>query len=258
MSAADRDFFVEHGHLVVRAAVEPARVTELSRALHALRAELPEPEPGTVWEAPGLSRMDPALAAHAHDARIGQLCADLLACEAVQLLQDTALVKAAHVGGAVAWHRDRTYTGYLVPPRLVSVRLALSACTLESGCLEVVDGSHRDAGEGELRPFTDAAIVELADGRDPPARRRVVALELEPGDISVHHGLTLHRSGPNRSARPRMTLITRLFDATCTLDPERLPEGSRDRFPVGVGNRLDEAAFPIVFRRRRNDSPRSV
>ncbi|HEX7840696.1 MAG TPA: hypothetical protein VF469_24635, partial [Kofleriaceae bacterium] len=66
--------------------------------------------------------------------------------------------------------------------------------------------------------------------------------------LSIHHCLTLHASGENRSARTRKTMITRLFDAECRLVPERLPAGAAAYFPVDEDGRLAESAFPIVYR----------
>ncbi len=257
---ADRAFFAEHGYVIVRGALDSSRVVELESALDSIRAGLPEPEPGAIWEAAGLSRAHPVLAEHARDARIGALVAELLDSDGVQLLQDTALVKPARVGGSVAWHRDHTYTGYLTPARLVSVRLALGPCTRASGCLEVIDGSHLHGATGELRAFTEGGVVELAEDRAHEWHDRVVALELAPGDLSLHHCLTLHRSGCNTSPHTRKTLVTRLFDASSTLLADQLPEAARGQFPTRDGAHLDPAVFPLVFSRRatqaRSDSPR--
>lgn len=255
MSAA-RDFFREHGYWVARQLLPRSRVLELEAALDAVRAALPPPAPGTVWEVATLSRVRAELAEHARDPRVAELALEVLDASALQLLQDTALVKAAAVGGEVAWHQDHTYTGYLSPPCLVSARLALTPCTTASGCLQVIDGSHRWGPLGELRPFTDAEVADVLGERARDVADRVVALELEPGDVSVHHCLTLHRSGANTSSSDRKTLITRLFDASAVLCPEHLPEGLAEHFPTRAGGHLDLAAFPLLLSRRARSGSR--
>ena len=243
-----RAFFAEHGWLVVRGAVSPERVRELEAAVDAIYHAYPPAPAGQVWEVAGISRISPPIAEHARDAAIARHAGEALGCARVQLLQDTVLVKAARVGGPVAWHQDHTYTGYLDPAQAVSVRLALTDCSLDNGCLEVIDGSHAWGLFGDVRALTE---THVADALGPAAERwrdRVVALELAPGDLSIHHCLTLHGSRENPSPRTRKTLITRLFDAACRLVPGRLPAGAEAYFPTDGDGRLTDAAFPVVYR----------
>jgi predicted metal-dependent enzyme (double-stranded beta helix superfamily) len=248
LDADQRALFAEHGWLVVRAAVSRQRAGELESAVDEIyRAQPPAPA-GLVWEMASASRFSAAIAQHAHDAAIAQRVAEALGCARVKLLQDTVLVKAASIGGAVAWHQDHTYTGYLDPARAVSVRLALTDCTIDNGCLEVISGSQTWGLLGDVRALTESHV---ADALGPAAARwrdRVVAIELAPGDLSIHHCLTLHRSGENRSAHARKTLITRLFDGDCRLVHEHLPPGAAAYFPVDDGGTLADAAFPVVYR----------
>jgi phytanoyl-CoA hydroxylase len=248
LDADQRAFFAEHGWLVVRAAVPPARARELEQAVDAIYHAHSPALPGQVWEVAGISRISPPIAEHAHDAAIAQRAGEALGCARVKILQDTVLVKAARIGGAVAWHQDHTYTGYLDPARVVSVRLALTDCSLDNGCLEVIDGSHAWGLLGDVHALTE---THVADALGPAAARwrdRVVPIELSPGDLSIHHCLTLHRSGENQSPRTRKTLITRLFDAACRLVRERLPVGAEAYFPTDDDGCLADAAFPVVYR----------
>ncbi|HEY0484154.1 MAG TPA: phytanoyl-CoA dioxygenase family protein [Kofleriaceae bacterium] len=240
-------FFAAHGWVIVRGAVAPDRVRELERAVDEIYQAHPPVSAGQVWELASVSQISAPISAHARDAAIARRVAEALGCTRVQLLQDTLLVKAASVGGAVAWHQDHTYTGYLDPARAVSVRLALTDCHRDNGCLEVIDGSHAWGLLGDVRALTE---THVADALGPDAARwrdRVVAIELAPGDLSIHHCLTLHSSGENRSARARKTLITRLFDAACQLVSERLPPGAAAYFPVDEHGHLAESAFPSVY-----------
>jgi phytanoyl-CoA hydroxylase len=248
LDADQRAHFAEHGWLVVRGAVARQRVAELEHAVDEIYRAWPAAAPGQVWEVAGVSRISPAIAAHALDAAIGQRVAEALGCARIKLLQDTVLVKAASIGGPVAWHQDHTYTGYLDPARAVSVRLALTDCTRDNGCLEVINGSHTWGLLGDVRALTE---IHVADALGPAAAHwqdRVTALELAPGDLSLHHCLTLHHSGENRSAAARKTLISRLFDGDCQLAPDRLPDGAAAYFPVEADGTLADAAFPVVYR----------
>ncbi|HEX9577790.1 MAG TPA: phytanoyl-CoA dioxygenase family protein, partial [Myxococcales bacterium] len=172
--------------------------------------------------------------------------AGLLGCPRVQLLQDTVLVKQP--GRArVEWHQDHTYMGFLDPPAAVSVRLALNGCTRESGCLRVLDGSHLDGPRGSLRPLISHEVSDDSELLPEGWEERVVEIELEPGDASVHHSLTFHGSLQNRSPGPRKTLIARLFDARARLVVERLPSPEwRAWFPTDAQGHLCGPRFPLL------------
>jgi ectoine hydroxylase-related dioxygenase (phytanoyl-CoA dioxygenase family) len=242
-----RAFFAEHGWLIVRAAVSSQRARELEHAVDEIYDARPPALAGQVWELASVSQISPPIASHAHDAAIAQRVAEALGCARVKLLQDTVLIKAASIGGAVAWHQDHTYTGYLDPPSAVSVRLALTDCNLGNGCLEVIDGSHAWGLLGDVRALTDSHVADALGPAAAHWRDRVAAIELSPGDLSIHHCLTLHRSSENRSTQARKTLITRLFDAACRLVPRHLPPGAASYFPVDAAGHLADFAFPIVY-----------
>ncbi|HEX7840058.1 MAG TPA: phytanoyl-CoA dioxygenase family protein, partial [Kofleriaceae bacterium] len=176
LDAEQRAFFAEHGWLVVRAAVSPERVRELEHAVDAIyHAHAPAPA-GQVWEVAGISRISPLIAEHAHDAAIAQRAGEALGCARVKILQDTVLVKAAGIGGPVAWHQDHTYTGYLDPARAVSVRLALTDCSLDNGCLEVIDGSHAWGLLGDVRALTETHVADALGPAVARWRDRVTAI----------------------------------------------------------------------------------
>lgn len=249
----DRAHFAEHGWLVVRGAVPAARVAELERALDAVVPEAAYPAwAERVVEVAGISRASAALAAHAHTAAIAARAGEVLGATRVQLLQDTALVKPAAHPGAVAWHQDWSYLTYLDRPAVVTVRLALTPCTVASGCLRVLDGSHRWGHHGDDLSFRRDRVEDTLDALPPALRAQAAAaeraLELEPGDLSLHHCLTFHGSGPNHSPRPRKTLVVRLVDGACRLIPERLPAPElAAHFPTDDDGHLGPAAFPVLW-----------
>jgi phytanoyl-CoA hydroxylase len=116
-------------------------------------------------------------------------------------------------GHAVLWHQDGGYWR-LEPMRAVTLWLAIDESTVENGCLWMVPGSHRLPVCGiKVQKDQDnmlGSIVDL-DGLDQAAADLVrttpeVAIELQPGDVSVHHPHVLHHSLPNRSNKRRCGL----------------------------------------------------
>jgi ectoine hydroxylase-related dioxygenase (phytanoyl-CoA dioxygenase family) len=238
-------FFREHGWVRLPGAVDAQLAERLSAELDRVfpEARLPSPR---VHERLGVSALSPLLAAQVRSQDVARRVATLLDCERVQLLQDTALVKPPRSEARVEWHQDQTYTGYLDIAACVSVRLALTPCSRESGCLRVIDRSHHEGFRGGLRAFRADEVGDDSQLMPPGWEERVIEVELAPGDVSVHHCLTFHSSEPNRSAHPRRTLIARLFDARAKLLPDRLPPGLEAYFPTQPDGRLSPAVFPLL------------
>jgi ectoine hydroxylase-related dioxygenase (phytanoyl-CoA dioxygenase family) len=103
----------------------------------------------------------------------------------------------------VSWHQDSTYWG-LSSTDVVTAWVALSESNKANGAMEVVPRSHlkeqlphRDTfGQDNMLSRGQEVAVEV-----PPDAG--VALELEPGEMSLHHVRIVHGSPPNRSATQR-------------------------------------------------------
>lgn len=105
----------------------------------------------------------------------------------------------------VAWHQDLPHWN-LVPAEAVTAWLALSDSTEANGCVRALPASHR-AGSRASRAVADPnslltaglefAVSEAEAGRAVPMRLRA-------GEFSIHHGMTVHGSGENRTNEPRL------------------------------------------------------
>lgn len=249
-AAAD---FERDGWIVARGVVssdELAAMRDVFETLIPEHAGLSRGPDGILGEITGASASYEPLARIARDARFGALVASALGATRVQLLQDSLLYKPARDGGEIHWHQDYTYVGFLTPPRVATLRIALLPELEDTGCMRVVSGSHRWGQVGDVRALTESRVDSLlpslsVDQRD--AIEQSTPLVLEPGDASIHHCLTVHGSGPNRSGQPRRTIILRMFDGDCRLDRARLPQGSERYFPTTIEGQLSPSAFPEVF-----------
>ncbi len=123
----------------------------------------------------------------------------------ILLYNVTYIVKEPGSQAHVSWHQDLTYWG-LSHDDQVTMWLALSPATVESGCMRMVPGSHV-SGRIDHEVTDDAANV-LLQGQTVPGvdENRAVTCMLEPGQASFHHGWTLHASMPNVSADRRIGL----------------------------------------------------
>jgi ectoine hydroxylase-related dioxygenase (phytanoyl-CoA dioxygenase family) len=261
VSPRERAFFEAHGWLVVRGVLDSARVGALAEACERLMPQVVPGGPVGGAAAVGIpqcvrpSAVDAAFRAWLAYPKAWQIAAALFgdAVSGVQLLQDALLVKPAGASATLAWHRDRSYLGYVEPERTISVRLAISACTEASGCMWVLDGSHGWAGASAAlapeHPRT-GAFAQVADGLEPEAHARLatarVPILLAPGDVSFHDGRTLHASFANTSREARQTLVAHVCPGGARLVPERLAPHLVPYFPSTPEGLLAPEVFPYV------------
>lgn len=115
------------------------------------------------------------------------------------------IIKEPHTASFVSWHQDLTYWG-LSHDDQVSLWLALSPATAESGCMRMIPGSHTK-GVWEHDTTRDPNNVlfqgQTVHGVD---EAEAVMCPLAPGQASFHHGWTLHASMPNVSDDRRIGL----------------------------------------------------
>ena len=108
-------------------------------------------------------------------------------------------IKEPRTKAYVSWHQDLNYWG-LDTDDLITVWLALSPATVESGCMSVLPGSHK----GEFMPHEDLYRDDnmLTRGQEISVvvdESKTVAMPLRPGQVSLHNGRLAHASSPNRS-----------------------------------------------------------
>lgn len=146
------------------------------------------------------------------DPAIGRLAAAATGAHWIQVWGTQLLYKSPGDGGAasVGWHQDLHYWQTVWEGEVFTAWLALSDVTLEAGPMRFVRGSHlwglRQGGDF-FNVNLDALKNTLkADNRD----WEEVASVLPPGGVSLHHNLTLHGSGANRSSGPRRSIAIHL------------------------------------------------
>ena len=118
-------------------------------------------------------------------------------------------VKEPGQGTFVSWHQDSTYWG-LSKPDVLTAWIALSSASIESGCMKMMPGTHKwdqiehkdTLSENNLLTRGQEIAVDVDESR-------AVALELAPGQASLHNIRTVHASEPNRSTDRRIGVAVR-------------------------------------------------
>jgi len=165
---------------------------------------------------------------------------------ALQLLHKPG---GGHHQGNVGWHQDFQYwQKWWTPDSVVfTAWLALTDVTEHSGPMRFVRGSQRwgllDGGNffGQELDLLRAHINIPKD----ETWLEVPAL-MPAGAFSLHHRLTLHGSGPNKSSMPRLSIAMHLCSEKSTVIPDRGINPPRYDY---VGFLGDRQVCPVIYER---------
>lgn len=193
LTAAERDLYWQQGFL------SPITVmTEQEALAYRQRLEAAEAQYGRlhyVTKPHLLLRMADELA---HCDAILDAVEDIIGPD-ILLWDSNFIIKEPGDRKFVSWHQDLTYWG-LEPDDVVSVWLALSPATPQSGCMRMIPGSHRNGRVEHAATFAEDNI--LSRGQTITAaidEQAAVDTALRPGQMSLHHGWVFHASHPNAS-----------------------------------------------------------
>ncbi len=136
--------------------------------------------------------------------------------------------KARHGGVNLPWHQDDGRFWGIDRPPVLQIWTALDDAPAESGCVEVVPGSHL-AGLATPEGGTVPDAIALAGD----AETRAVRLPARAGEALLLHNHVWHRSGRNATDHPRRALSISLLSAdTCC---RRRKRGRRRFVPLFTG-----------------------
>ena len=248
----------------LRAAVESARIRErdagkeydlLDPTIWPEDSKLP-PEPGkSVGFLFNLWLWNDDVRQATMNATLARWAAQLLGARQVRLLEDNALFKDPGAGGSLKWHQDYPYWP-LAQPNAVTAWVALDRVDEANGAMKMVPGSHVS---GETLPAAfGTGSTYMADMRSPMVKPigdpqalglEAVTIDLQPGEVSFHHALTWHASGPNTTtSRPRRSIVIRMVaDGTIWLGSRRYEFNySDDEVGFAPGDPLGGRYFPVI------------
>jgi len=157
-----------------------------------------------------LARDDPFWYRLVSDPRLINI-AEIFTGPDVALFATHYICKEPTVGRAVPWHQDGGYWP-LDPMDVVSLWLAVSHSTGANGCLKVVPGLPTTRLMDMVPTRRDEVLpLEIPVEVD---ERDAVAIELAPGDVSMHHPNIVHGSDTNTSTSWRRGLTIRYIPTT--------------------------------------------
>ncbi len=196
---------------------------------------------------------------------IGAIAARLTRSHEIRLLDDQLIYKPSSPGNAsstiTGWHADRAYWSTCTSDKLTSAWIPLHDVEITQSPLVVMAGSHKWQGLQDIRYFNRTNLAELeerfrSEGKDI----RIVAMTLKKGQVSFHHGWTIHASYPNTSGKPRLSFAVHVQDGENRYRPYTTPQGREIHIfdeqlcrkqPNGEPDFSDPAVFPVLWSESR-------
>ena len=126
----------------------------------------------------------------------------------------TFFIKEPHTDSFVSWHQDLRYWGLEKEDEVVSAWLALSPVIKANGCMRFVPKSHTSELVEHNDTFDDKNVLTRGqEARVNINEAQTVHAELQPGEVSFHHGRLLHASAANHSDQRRIGLAINYISA---------------------------------------------
>jgi hypothetical protein len=149
---------------------------------------------------------------------VGKIAARLMGADSARLWHDQALYKPGTTGeakveaGNVGWHQDWGFWQSCSTTNMCSAWVALQDTDERNGAMRMVVGSHKGGmieGSGNDKKEMEkwrAHFTGLSGGEWIEA-----PVNLKAGEVSFHHALTFHGSGPNLTPDPRLCVISHMM-----------------------------------------------
>jgi len=159
-------------------------------------------------------------------------------------------VKEPRDSSFVSWHQDAKYMG-LEPHIGITAWIALSDSNNESGCMQMIPGSHSHMKEhydtfGEDNILTRGQEIQEID------EAKTVSTPLRPGQASFHSVRVIHSSQPNKSNDRRIGFVIQTFMSPSVTQTKSRVAAQLVRGKDNFGN------FDVVGRPERDMNPKDI
>ena len=183
-----------------------------------------------------------------------QIVTQLMDTSYTNFWEDTTFVKTPGTGQRTTFHQDWSYF-QIDGEKCCIVWVALDPVSRENGAMEYIRGSHKWGK-------TYAPNVLIAQSIDPTSPYEktpdiegnredydIVSFDVQPGDVIIHHVMTVHGSGGNTTADKSRRAISFRYcgDDIRYFDKPGAIEQPYIETPLDNGDRLTSEDYPLVW-----------
>lgn len=242
LTHSEIEHYHDHGYVIPKFRLSMQSVDALRATLDRLIAENPGVRPEKLVSAHIEGQNDEGVKGSRDFLDLAQ-SSDIVDMVAQVLGEDVILwgchvfCKPGETGYETPWHQDGHYWP-IRPLATCTVWLALDSSDRENGCLKVIPGSHTDQTllDHMTEDREDLVLSQRTadDAFDPSSE---VALELEPGQMSLHDVYMIHGADANKSPRRRAGVALRYMPATSVFERNLNPADGKSGIPVAFATR---------------------
>jgi chlorinating enzyme len=125
----------------------------------------------------------------------------------------TLFVKEPDRKSYVSWHQDAKYIGF-EPHNWVTAWLAITDSNEENGCMRMWPGTHKEKIRDHKDKFDENNLLTRGQTVQNVSFQDTVANKLSAGQLSLHHPMIVHGSGPNKSNHRRIGFVIQSYIGT--------------------------------------------
>lgn len=187
---------------------------------------------------------NPGAKAFAFSEPLAEAARRLSSAAQVRIYHDHAMVKPpGQQSKETNWHQDAPYWP-MEPVGSLSAWIAVDDVTVDNGCLHFVPGSHKYGKLEAIKLGVEGeSIVDKmrAQGHDVA---EPVAMEMQAGGVTFHHGCNFHYAGANRTGHPRRAFAVIFIPDFVTFTGGKDAAGAAEE--MTAGGPWDHPLHPIL------------
>ena len=125
----------------------------------------------------------------------------------------TLFIKEPDKKGFVSWHQDAKYIGF-EPYNWVTAWLAITEANEENGCMRMWSGSHKEKIKDHKDTYSKDNLLTRGQTVQNVPIEKITPNILKAGQLSLHHPMIVHGSGPNKSDQRRIGFVIQSYIGT--------------------------------------------
>jgi len=212
--------YEENGVCVVRNVLDPEWIARMGEATDRILANpsagsmeyTPDGKTGRYYGDFFIWRRDPDFNEFMRSSPLPRLAAEFMQADELRFFYDQLLVKEPRTAEHTPLHQDLPYWP-IRGKQIISIWAGFDPVTEEAGAVQYIKGSHKwgkfyapatfGTGSHFADIYREAGLEEMPDPERMIRENEMLFWDLAPGDVVVHHPLTLHFAPGNLTATGR-------------------------------------------------------